>query len=205
MFPRGSIKPAKPIQRVFDFVKPEYSQPKKKLFAAPPTSTPPSSVVPEKSLFPGLTQLQDDFGKKHHTHAWVAYKRGEISRKQYQAIITGLESQKFSIAMNRVREKLGLGQKKTAEVKEQHYGLKKLIKAKKFSDNKNYGAKHEILGEMMRRSPEDFFVDSRINKKFVGITHTPTNFKLHVPRTLVPINVEKRAEILRKILHTQSH
>lgn len=69
--------------------------------------------------------------------------------------------------------------------------LKKLIEAKKHSDKNEYGKKDEILKELLSKKPEQFKVDSILNNKFVGLTHKPTNFKIHAPRTLIPIGIEK--------------
>lgn len=200
MFFKKPSKPIKAIQGVFDFIAPNYNPPTKKLFSALPA--PPKKVNPQEGMFPGLTKLQDEYGKKNHLHAWFAYKEGKLTLEQYKNVISGLEADKQQLEFNRIRKALGLNNDKTAEVKKNKTELGDLIKAKKFSDTKNYSTKHEILGKLMAEKPQDFYIDSRLNKKFVGITHTPTKFKIHVPRTLVPINVEKRAQLLKEYLKT---
>ena len=52
------------------------------------------------------------------------------------------------------------------------------------SDGFQNGPSHQILG---------YF-----NKKFVGVTHVPTSFKIHAPRDIIPYTV-KRQEALNKI------
>lgn len=69
--------------------------------------------------------------------------------------------------------------------------LKKLIEAKKFSDNRNYPAKNNILSELLRKHPDQFKVDSELNAKYVGITHKPSGFKIHTKRKLIPEGIEK--------------
>jgi hypothetical protein len=68
--------------------------------------------------------------------------------------------------------------------------LKKLIEAKKRSDVGDYSAKNRILKDVLNSSPNQFKVDSKLNEKYVGITHTPTGFKIHTKRNLIPSNIE---------------
>jgi len=69
--------------------------------------------------------------------------------------------------------------------------LTKLIEAKKQSDVGNYRQKNKILGGLLHNVPDQFKVDSILNAKYTGITHTPSGFKIHVPRRLVPPGIEK--------------
>ena len=73
-----------------------------------------------------------------------------------------------------------------------------LLRAKQLSDVKNYHEKNKILRNLMSERPEDFLVDSELNRKFVGITHVPTAFKVHVPNNIIPSSV-KRQERMDKI------
>jgi hypothetical protein len=68
--------------------------------------------------------------------------------------------------------------------------LKKLKEAKKCSDNKDYNCKNKLLADLLKDYPSEFKVDSITNKKYVGLTHKPTSFKIHAPRTLVPVGIE---------------
>lgn len=70
--------------------------------------------------------------------------------------------------------------------------LKKLIEAKKHSDLKQYKYKHDVLAHMMNKTPENFIVDSK-DGEIYGITHTPTNFRLHIPRKFVPSAVKHQS------------
>lgn len=73
------------------------------------------------------------------------------------------------------------------------HALNQLIEAKKLSDKNDYGGKHEILKSLMAKYPKQFEVDSDVaNGKYVGLVHKPTGFKIHAPKMLIPINVEKR-------------
>lgn len=56
--------------------------------------------------------------------------------------------------------------------------LEQLLKAKQESDRKNYAAKRKILEDLLKKYPEEFTVDQP-NRSMPGITHKPTNFKLH--------------------------
>lgn len=69
--------------------------------------------------------------------------------------------------------------------------LERLKDAKKHSDLRQYKYKHDVLAFMMNRDPEKFIVDSKEGDIY-GITHTPTKFKIHVPRKYVPSNVKHR-------------
>lgn len=68
--------------------------------------------------------------------------------------------------------------------------LKKLKEAKRFSDTGDYSNKNKILVDLLKVYPSEFKVDSITNKKYVGLTHKPTKFKIHAPRTLVPVGIE---------------
>jgi hypothetical protein len=69
--------------------------------------------------------------------------------------------------------------------------LKKLIEAKKKSDNREYDAKNKILAELLDKYPKEFKVDQLLDNKYVGITHKPTGFKIHTSRTLIPVGIEQ--------------
>lgn len=62
--------------------------------------------------------------------------------------------------------------------------LNKLLKAKAFSDVKDYASKHALLYDMVRKSPDEFYIDSE-DGSIYGLTHSATGFKIHVPRSVV--------------------
>ena len=70
--------------------------------------------------------------------------------------------------------------------------LAKLLEAKAHSDNKRYDQKTQILRRLMQQSPQDWVVDDP-KPKYKGVTHTPTNFRLHADPTAIP-DVVKVAE-----------
>jgi hypothetical protein len=72
--------------------------------------------------------------------------------------------------------------------------LKKLIEAKRYSDEGNYNTKNDILRELLHKHPGQFKVDSQLNEKYVGITHKPSGFKIHTQRKLIPEGIEKMSE-----------
>jgi hypothetical protein len=63
--------------------------------------------------------------------------------------------------------------------------LPSLLQAKDHSDKKQYGAKNRIMALMMYKAPDEFLVDSD-DGKFLGITHSPTGFRMHLPKNIVP-------------------
>lgn len=64
--------------------------------------------------------------------------------------------------------------------------LEALLRAKKYSDDKNYGRKQEVMDLLLKRYPGDFFIDSRGPNRFSGITHGPTGFRMHLPSSTIP-------------------
>jgi hypothetical protein len=74
--------------------------------------------------------------------------------------------------------------------------LPSLIEAKAHSDTKQYHLKHRVLAEMMKRNPKAFVIDSDNGKGIVGITHVETGFRLHVPKQVLPVVLEKEATTL---------
>lgn len=76
-----------------------------------------------------------------------------------------------------------------AKVKREPTTLDQLLQAKSHSDKKEYGAKRKILAALMRKFPDQFVMDSP--GRFAGITHQPTNFKLHVDRSVIPAGVKQ--------------
>lgn len=73
------------------------------------------------------------------------------------------------------------------------YELKKLIEAKQHSDKNEYAQKHKILSELLEKHPEQFKVNSILDNKYVGLTHKRTGFRIHAPRTLIPVGIENEA------------
>jgi len=64
--------------------------------------------------------------------------------------------------------------------------LRQLLLAKLYSDQKRYTRKNRILQRLMQESPQDWLVDAP-NSRFKGVTHLPTNFRLHAdPRIIAP-------------------
>lgn len=64
--------------------------------------------------------------------------------------------------------------------------LKMLREAKEHSDNKRYEHKARILRQLMSQSPQDWVIDDN-KPKFKGVTHKPTNFRLHAdPSSIDP-------------------
>jgi hypothetical protein len=70
--------------------------------------------------------------------------------------------------------------------------IQKLIEAKKLSDQNKYNEKNTILSDLLKKYPKEFKVDSLLNNNYVGLTHKPSGFKIHAPRTLIPIGIEKK-------------
>lgn len=68
---------------------------------------------------------------------------------------------------------------------EKEAALGSLLQAKGHSDKKQYGAKHRIMALMMYKTPDEFLVDSD-DGQFLGITHAPTGFRMHLPKNIVP-------------------
>ena len=68
--------------------------------------------------------------------------------------------------------------------------LKQLLEAKKRSDINDYATKNSILAELLHKSPGQFKIDSELNSKYVGLTHTPTGFRIHAPRRIIPSGIE---------------
>ena len=67
--------------------------------------------------------------------------------------------------------------------------LKDLIEAKRLSDQRNYIGKNELLRKVIHAHPDEFQVDSHLNKNYVGVTHKPSGFKIHTQKRLLPSQV----------------
>jgi lysozyme family protein len=74
--------------------------------------------------------------------------------------------------------------------------LEHLMKAKAHSDAKRYTAKQAILRKLVGEAPEDFTVDSP-DEKHPGLTHKPTGFQIHAPKTVATLVKEKEAGAFR--------
>ena len=70
--------------------------------------------------------------------------------------------------------------------------LKDLLAAKEHSDNKRYDHKSAIIRRLMEQSPDDWIIDDA-KPKYKGITHRPTNFRLHIHPTVIPAGVKAAA------------
>lgn len=62
--------------------------------------------------------------------------------------------------------------------------VERLLKAKAFSDAKQYDSKHLLMRKMLEETPDDFVIDSQ-NKDIIGLTHTPTGFQMHLPKKVI--------------------
>jgi superfamily II DNA or RNA helicase len=69
------------------------------------------------------------------------------------------------------------------------YELLQLIEAKKKSDSRDFTAKNHIIQTLTHKHPQNFKVDSRLNKSYVGLTHIPTGFKIHAPKKILPASL----------------
>lgn len=63
--------------------------------------------------------------------------------------------------------------------------------AKEHSDKGEYGHKTQLVRNLLHSYPQDFVVDSP-EGQFVGITHVPTGFKMHISRAIVPLELFKQ-------------
>lgn len=66
--------------------------------------------------------------------------------------------------------------------------LADLLDAKARSDRRDFSGKHAVLRRLMADRPHEFTVDDP-RGFFVGISHVPSSFRLHLPRNLVPVGV----------------
>jgi len=62
--------------------------------------------------------------------------------------------------------------------------LDELKKAKQYSDAKQYEQKHQLVYDMVKGAPHEFYIDSE-EGDLVGITHTSTGFKMHIPKSVI--------------------
>jgi len=69
--------------------------------------------------------------------------------------------------------------------------LDQLLQAKSLSDRKRYAEKSRVVRAMLERKPQDWEIDSR-EGRFVGLTHLPTGFKLHLPASQVQLPEAKQ-------------
>lgn len=67
--------------------------------------------------------------------------------------------------------------------------LERLLAAKFESDRRNYQEKHRLLRDLILKHPDHFKIDSTLNG-FVGITHVPTGFKIHLPQGSLPVKLD---------------
>jgi hypothetical protein len=67
--------------------------------------------------------------------------------------------------------------------------LMALLAAKAESDAARYRAKHQIMRNLMKSTPADFTIDSDNGRGIVGVTHTPTGFRMHLPSGIIPADV----------------
>lgn len=72
--------------------------------------------------------------------------------------------------------------------------LEQLLKAKAESDRKNYGSKQAIMRNLLKSNADEFYIDSE-EGGIAGLTHEPTNFKMHLPFEAI----ENRKELRRQL------
>jgi len=80
--------------------------------------------------------------------------------------------------------------------------LPELQKAKQHSDEGQYADKGKLLFMLMMQSPQDFVIDQEPEDGgHPGITHLPSGFQLHVPRTYIPAAVVKNTKRAQDLLN----
>lgn len=75
------------------------------------------------------------------------------------------------------------------EEKSANAALPQLMLAKMYSDRKHYLRKNAILRSLISKSPNDFVIDSEQPDGIVGLTHSPTKFRIHMPGQMLPTDV----------------
>jgi len=63
--------------------------------------------------------------------------------------------------------------------------LKRLMEAKRRSDARDYDGKTSIVRDLIKESPTSWEVDTPPANGILGLTHTPTGFRLHMPAKAV--------------------
>jgi len=82
--------------------------------------------------------------------------------------------------------------------------LDELKKAKQYSDAKQYDQKHQLVYDMVKKTPHEFYIDSE-DGDIVGITHASTGFKMHIPKSVIDgLGVESKIPSKTKSLATAS-
>jgi hypothetical protein len=71
--------------------------------------------------------------------------------------------------------------------------IARLLRAKLESDRKHYEAKHSIMRELIQEKPHEFRQDSE-EKGILGVTHHPSGFRMHLPKTVMPLALKKLVE-----------
>jgi hypothetical protein len=64
--------------------------------------------------------------------------------------------------------------------------LKSLITAKELSDKKQYIRKNIILRALVSAAPDEFDISDEPKNGIVGLTHKPTNFRIHMLQSHMP-------------------
>jgi len=73
--------------------------------------------------------------------------------------------------------------------------LDQMKDAKRYSDARQYPAKHSLLHSLIKNSPKEFYIDSDDGAGIVGLTHEPTGFRIHAPRQVVQdLGLENRSK-----------
>jgi len=105
------------------------------------------------------------------------------------------------VGSGKALDHVGLGKKKEDDLENEKLGgvleektatdgaLTQLMLAKMYSDRKHYLRKHAILRQLISKSPTDFVIDSEQPDGIVGLTHSPTQFRIHMPGQMLPTDV----------------
>jgi len=70
--------------------------------------------------------------------------------------------------------------------------LAALQQAKAYSDAGQYGEKHRLMRGLLGIVPDEFYVDED-RDNYLGLTHRPSGFRIHLPRAVVPAAVRRSA------------
>jgi 8-oxo-dGTP pyrophosphatase MutT (NUDIX family) len=145
-----------------------------------------------------LREFEEEFGKKlklEQLRHLGADPRDEFSTHQfYEVLDHGLSPATYQASNDpdeivQLVKALQFGDRylgpDVSAWEKQSAHVAELLEAKKESDRKNYAAKHDILRKLIKKSPAEFKIDSEEGGIY-GITHIPSGFKIHIPKSAVP-------------------
>jgi hypothetical protein len=166
----------------------------------------PKPAASDRTFLPENIEVPEEFQKqavvKRYGDQWRLLTRDGKRVLGTHPSANAAHRQEYAIQKSQERRIRDAGDDDLDAAEERKFDIvKQLRKAKTLSDRRQYSQKHLLLNRLMADSPHDFYEDSR-ERDIVGVTHRPSNFRIHIPANKLRAPLAKSASAAQRLMKT---